>query len=196
MYVVQKLDECLFCCIEGHPHQIVDGTPLDPLHLCPATVPSTIKLFLDTEASNRVTWSCGGCKQTYRSTTTECRQTDCQGLTSRMKSEVVKRTLEAIRLDILKQVLPYDPTAVGPPHILSPVKLAEVILSPHDRELSGLMTSAWDTNPSSSLLCECLSIMELQASVSLDDFQVLQEVMKSTPNHYAPVTKTPPTPLL
>ena len=193
--MVQKLDECLFCCTEGHPHQIVDGTPLDPLHLCSATVPSTIKLFLDTEATNRVTWSCGGCKRSYRSTTAECRQTDCQGLTSRMKSEVVKRTLEAIRLDILQQVLPYDQTAVGPPHILSPVKLAEVILSPHDRELSGLLSSAWDTNPS-SLLCECLSIMELQAGVSLDDIQVLQEVMQSTQNHYAPVIKHPPTPLL
>ena len=142
-YLVQKLDECLFCCTEGHPHQIVDGTPLDPLHLCSATVPSTIKLFLDTEATNRVTWSCGGCKRSYRSTTTECKQTDCQGLTSRMKSEVVKRTLEAIRQDILRQVLPYDQSAVG-----------------------------------------------------LDETPVLQEVIQSTQNLYASVTKHPLPPLL
>ena len=101
LFLVQKLDECLFCCIEGHPHQIVDGSPLDPLHHCSASVPSTIKLFLDTEATNRVTWSCGGCKRSYRSTTTECKQEDCRGLTSRLKSEVIQKTLEAIRLDIL-----------------------------------------------------------------------------------------------
>jgi hypothetical protein len=126
-----------------------------------------------------VTWSCGGCKQSYRSTTTECKQEDCRGLTSRLKSEVIKMTLEAIRQDILLQVLPYDQSALVPPNILSTVKLAEVLLSPHDRELSGLMASAWDCNPS-TLLCDCLSILEIQAGVSLDEAPVLQEVTQST----------------
>ena len=115
LFSVQKLDESLFCCQEGHPHQIVDGSPLDPLHLCPATVASTVKLYLDTEASTRVTWSCGGCKRTYRSTTVECKQEDCSGLSSRLKSEVIQKTLEAIRHDILLQVLPYDQAASLPP---------------------------------------------------------------------------------
>jgi hypothetical protein len=142
---------------------------------------STVKLFLDTEATNRVTWSCGGCKRSYRSTTTECKQEDCRGLTSRLKSEVIQKTLEAIRLDILLQVLPYDQSASVPPNILSPVKLAEVLLSPHDRELAGLMASAWDCTPN-NLICDCLSILEIQAGVNLDDNLVLQEVTQPTPN--------------
>ena len=75
---------------------------------------------------------------------------------------------------------PYDQSASVPPNILSPVKLAEVLLSPHDRELSGLMASAWDCTPS-NLICDCLSILEIQAGVSLDDNPVLQEVTQPTP---------------
>jgi hypothetical protein len=182
LFSVQKLDESLFCCLEGHPHQIVDGSPLDPLHLCPATVATTVKMYLDTEASTRVTWSCGGCQRTYRSTTAECNQEDCSGLSSRLKSEVTKRTLEAIQHDILLQVLPYDQDGSNPPNILSPVKLAEVLLSPHDQELSGLMASAWNTSPNNgNLVCNCLSILEIQAGVSLDDNLEFQEVTPAPP---------------
>jgi hypothetical protein len=182
LFSVQKLDESVFCCLEGHPHQIVDGSPLDPLHLCPATVTTTVKMYLDTEASTRVTWSCGGCKRTYRSTTAECNQEDCSGLSSRLKTEVTKRTLEAIQKDILLQVLPYDQDSCNPPNILSPVKLAEVLLSPHDQELSGLMASAWNTSPNNvNLVCNCLSILEIQAGVSLDDNSEFQEVTPTPP---------------
>jgi hypothetical protein len=182
LFSVQKLDESLFCCLEGHPHQIVDGSPLDPLHLCPATVATTVKMYLDTEASTRVTWSCGGCQRTYRSTTAECNQEDCSGLSSRLKSEVTKRTLEAIQHDILLQVLPYDQDGSNPPNILSPVKLAEVLLSPHDQELSGLMASAWNTSPNNgNLVCNCLSILEIQARVSLDNNLEFQEVTPAPP---------------
>ena len=156
--------------MEGHAHQIVDGSPLDPLHLCPATVTTTIKMYLETDASSRVTWSCGGCKRTYRSTTAECNQEDCRGLASRLKTEVTKRTLEAISKDIILQVLPYDQDSGSPPNILSTVKLAEVLLSPHDQDLSGLMASAWNTpTDSANLVCNCLALLEIQAGVNLDD---------------------------
>jgi hypothetical protein len=104
-----------------------------------------------------------------------CKQEDCSGLSSRLKSEVIQKTLEAIQLDILLQVLPYDQAASLPPNVLSPVKLAEVLLSPHDQELSGLMASAWNCTPN-NLICDCLSILEIQAGVSLDDNPELQEV--------------------
>ena len=131
-------------------------------------------MFLDTAASTRVTWSCGGCHRTFRSTTVECNQDDCSGLSSRLKSEVIKRTVEAIQRDILLQFLPYDQDGSNPPNTLSPVKLAEVLLSPHDQELTGLMASAWNTSP--NLVCNCLSILEVQAGVSLDDTTEFREV--------------------
>jgi hypothetical protein len=133
----------------------------------------------------------------------ECKQEDCSGLSSRLKSEVIQKTLEAIRHDILLQVLPYDQAASLPPNILSPVKVAEVLLSPHDQELSGVMASAWNHSP--NLICNCLSILEIQAGVSLDDNPEVQEVTQAPPpcqsfSQLAPQSKlltSPPwTPLL
>ena len=136
-------------CHEGEPHQIATGTPLDTSHNCPYKSLADILLpcLVSPEHTLRshVCWTCAGCHQTYRGTSSTCPKDSCKGNSREFTSYngVARRFVAIISGKAALSAPIWSQKGAGHPKVLSPTKLCEVLLTPHGNKLSGMQDGAW-----------------------------------------------------
>ena len=71
------LTETNVLCLEKFPHQTSDGSPWDLEHSCQHDITSVLTEYMRENAAE-VVWRCGGCRETFFSTTDACPKDLCK----------------------------------------------------------------------------------------------------------------------
>ena len=115
---------------------------MDPTHICSNNTPQKMVISsLQTGLRYRITWSCHGCRSTYRSGTTSCAKVDCKlvyGHSYRQVEEIFLRRVEEMLLLCEDWVQQEDEF----PESISGLMLTETLLAPHGRKLSVMQLGA------------------------------------------------------
>ena len=165
-----------YTCSAGYPHQVSDGTPLDADHSCAeGSATAMLSAFLRTALIHKMRWSCMGCRHSYHSGTKSCPKSDCQAIRGHTLYEVEMVLVERLS-EMLIGLVSWDPvldTSSDCPELLSGSMMAEMLLSPHNRNLTGLLAGAWDAvdeedNPGTSRCVELKAIFSDREQTAMD----------------------------
>ena len=136
-----------FTCSYGYPHQVSDGTPLDADHSCAeGSATAVLSIFLRTALIHKLRWSCLGCRHSYHSGTKSCPKRACQAIRRHTLYEAEMVLVERLS-EMLRRLVSRDPVldnSSDSPELLSGSMLAEMLLSPHNRSMTGLLAGAWE----------------------------------------------------
>ena len=106
------------------------------------------------EHAAQVVWRCGGCRETFFSTTDACPKDLCKLMKSSTRQAAVDKFLDRIREQLPKSVSTFEATASGErPQTLTSALVCRILLSPHKRTHRGLISDEWVLDSESGNTC-------------------------------------------